>query len=150
MLARVLCLALAWTAAVAAAPAPKDEPKLDKATLAKIRKLQIEQRDALKKEVQARQEEVRAGRATAAVVFDASRRLLKAELDLAATAKDRLAAHEAHLKVARQVEKFSTAGYKAGLVTTADYHKARAAVLEAEIGWLKAGGKEKKDSKEKK
>jgi outer membrane protein TolC len=147
MLGRFVCLGLLLTAAtVLAAPAPaaKDAPKLDAATLAKIRKLQIDRRDTLKKEVRAREQEFQAGRGTLDVVLKAARKLLQAELDLAATLDERIEAHAAYLKVVKEVDKQTTALYEAGRVKAADHYQARAARLEAEIGWLKAGGKEKK------
>jgi hypothetical protein len=47
-----------------------------------------------------------------------------------------------HLEVVKKAEKVSENGPNAGRVKAADFFQARAAWLEAEIGWLKAGGKE--------
>jgi RNA polymerase sigma factor (sigma-70 family) len=157
----LLSVALAGTAvgvltlqAKAPQPAAVKVPKtgkdpLDPATRAKIRKLQIEHRDVLKKAVETRQQEYLAGRGTLDILLKMARRLLGAELDLATTAQQRLTAHTAYLELMKEVDKFTEARYDAGRATEADYLQARAARLEAEIGWLKAGGKEKKDSKEK-
>jgi hypothetical protein len=128
-----------------AAPVPKTEPvKLDAATQAKVRKLQVERRDALREALAARQKEFLAGRGTVANCLDVSASLLSAELDLATKAEERLAAHAAHLKIASQVEDAAKQWYDAGRLTVADYQTTRAARLEAEIGWLKAGGGKEK------
>ncbi len=157
----LLSVALAGTAvgvltlqAKAPGPAAVTPPKtgkdpLDPATRAKIRKLQIERRDTLKKAVEARQREYMAGRGTLDLLLEMSRLLLQAELDVATTARQRVEAHAAYLELAREVDKVGEARVQAGRMTTADLYQGRATRLEAEIGWLKAGGKEK-DSKEKK
>src|SRR5262249_1253893 len=88
-----------------AAPVPKAEPgKLDPATQAKVRKLRVGRRDALKEALAARQKEFLAGLASVATCLDVSASLLSAELDLATKAEERLMAHAAHLKIARDVE----------------------------------------------
>jgi hypothetical protein len=132
-------------AEVPAAPGPKAEPsvKLDAATQAKIRKLQIEHRDALKQRQDALKQEFEAGRGRVETVLQASRALLKAELELVTKAGERLEAHAAHLKVTREIEDLTSKSYENGRVPFAVHMEAKAARLEAEIGWLKAGGKEK-------
>jgi RNA polymerase sigma factor (sigma-70 family) len=134
--------------AVAGKPKPGKD-KADAATREKIRKLQVERREALKQAEEARLQEFLAGRGTLDLLLKISRLLLQAELDLAATAQQRIAAHAAHLKVAKEVDQFCEQRYHAGRMTPADFFQARAARLEAEIGWLKAGGKdeEEKDGK---
>jgi outer membrane protein TolC len=131
-----------------AAPAPKAEDgvKLDPATQAKVRKLQMERRDVLKKALDARREEYKAGRGTMEALLEGTRNLLHAELDLASTTQERIAAHAAILKVMKEMEKLATAQYEAGRLKLADHCDMQAARMEAEIGWLKAGGgKEKKE-----
>jgi RNA polymerase sigma factor (sigma-70 family) len=130
-----------------AAPRPETsrEPRLGAAALAKIRKLQIERRDALKDVVTARQNEYEAGRGTQDILLKSARLLLQAELDLATTAEQRLAAHAEYLKRIRQVEKYALELFDVGRIRTADKDMARATRMEAEIGWLKAGGKETKE-----
>jgi hypothetical protein len=154
MIPRLLGLGMAMLlvmASVSAAPAPKADPvtKLDPATQAKIHKLQIERRDVLKKAVAAMQEEYRAGRGTLDLLVEGSKRLLHAELDLATTADQRIAAHANILKITRDMEQLARTRYEAGQLRTADLCEAQAARLEAEIGWLKAGGKEKAEKKDK-
>jgi hypothetical protein len=131
------------------APAARAEEKLDAAIREKIRKLQVERRDVLKNAVRAREQAYLAGRASPEALLKLSGLLLEAELDLATTAQQRIAAHAAELGRAREMEKVTTARYEAGQTTQADYHLARAARLKAEINWLKAGGKEgnEKDAK---
>jgi outer membrane protein TolC len=154
MIRRIAMLALALTLLVAgmpAAPVPKVDPtaKLDAATREKIHKLQVERRDALKRAAECRWSEFEAGRGMLETLLEVSRRLLKAELELATTKEQRIAAHADLLKVARQIDEITTARYEAGRVKEADHQEARAARLEAEIGWLKAGGgKEKKEKRE--
>jgi hypothetical protein len=131
-----------------AAPVPTtpDAVKLDAATQEKVRKLQMERRDALKTAVDARQQEYEAGRGTQERLLTGSNLLLKVELDLATTAEQRIAAHAALLKNMRKLEELAKARYEAGQLMAADYREAQAARLEAEIGWLKVGGgKEKKE-----
>jgi hypothetical protein len=128
----------------AAQPKADSLVKLDAATQEKVRKLQVERRDVLKKVLDMRLRLLKAGKGTIDGPMKASRRLLAAEPELATNAKDRLAAHAAHLEVARQVEKLAKALSDAGVCNPVDYHAAQAARLEAEIGWLRAGGKEKK------
>ncbi len=129
-------------------PGPKADNtvKLDPATKDKIHSLQLERRDALKKAVECRLNEYEAGRGTLESLLNGSKLLLKAELDLANTKEQRIAAHAALLELATKVLKISKERYEAGRVTEADHQQVRAARLEAEIGWLKAGGgKEKKE-----
>jgi hypothetical protein len=145
----VLVLTL-FVVQTSAAPVPKADVavKLDPATQEKIHKLQLERRDALKKAVEFRWDEYEAGRGTLEILLNGSKLLLKAELDLANTTQQRIAAHAALLELATKVEKITKARYEAGQVKEADHQEARAARLEAEIGWLKAGGgKEKKEKK---
>jgi hypothetical protein len=80
-------------------------------------------------------------------LLEGSRNLLHAELDLATTAEQRIAAHAAILKIMREMERLSKARYEAGQLKMADYCDMQAARLEAEIGWLKAGGGKEKTEK---
>jgi RNA polymerase sigma factor (sigma-70 family) len=155
VLTALLTLAVAGTAigvltleARSPAPVVPVEPKTGKdirraAFQAKIRKLQLERRDWLKKEVEARRQEFLAGRGTLEHLLKTYRVLLQAELDVATTAQERIAAHAAHREVVQEAEELCEKGYNAGRVKAADFFQARATRLEAEIGWLKAGGKEK-------
>src|SRR5262245_3382872 len=127
MLARIVCLGLALTASVASAapaPSPKAEPKLDAATLAKIRKLQMERRDTLKKGAEARWQEFQAGRGTLGALLKTAKLLLRAELDVATTAEQRLGAHAAYLKAMKKMDEHCKAMYEAGRMTAADYYEA--------------------------
>jgi outer membrane protein TolC len=148
MLVRMVAVAWIMTAAIAWA-APRLEPgsggKLDKATQEKIRLLQGQHRDTLKEEVRAREEEFDAGRGATEALLRASGQLLKAELELATTAKERITAHAEHLKLMRKIEKITRSRHDAGQIKTSDNLQARAARMAAEIAWLKAGGKEKKE-----
>src|SRR5262249_42454918 len=85
---------------------------------------------------------IKAGMATPLSLMESSGELLEAELELATKAEERVAAHAAHLEVARWAERFAEASYKTGALRGADFQRARAARLKAEVGWLKAGGKD--------
>jgi hypothetical protein len=138
---RLVIASVAFALAVSAAGADdKGEPK----STNKIKKLQVELRDTLKKELTTRKEEFEAGRDTSDALIEVSKKLLKAEVDLALRQEQRIVAHAAHLKLVQMVEQNMTARHDAGRVSSADKDLAIAARLEAEIGWLKAGGEEKK------
>jgi len=140
----ILATALTLTVCYVAPAEDKAEPKEKSAE--KIKKFQGERRDLLKKIVDLRFAEFEAGRATLDVVLKAAQQLLLAEVELATTPKERLAAHSARLELAKKVEKLEKDRFDAGRASTADYLNAQADRVEAEIGWMKAGGKEKKDS----
>jgi hypothetical protein len=143
---RLVIAAVALALAVTATGADdKVEPKSNE----KIKKLQVELRDTLKKALTARKAKFEAGRGTQEGLLEVSQKLLEAELTVAARKEQRVAAHAAHLKVAQAVEELTTARYDAGRATVACKDMAVAARIEAEIGWLKAGGEEKKDRKDK-
>src|SRR4051812_39110977 len=83
--------------AVAGAPLPvPDAPVLDKATLAKVRKLQEERRDVLRDSVRLNLLRIRGGQGTPYEVVVVACRLLDAELALADNRAGRLAAHQRH------------------------------------------------------
>jgi hypothetical protein len=126
------------------APAGKEGPGPDTAPT-KIRKLQFQLRDLLKTALKARELELLAGRATVTDMMALSEHLLQAELEVATTATQRVAAHAAHLKLAKVAEKLSEAGHEAGGITLVEHNLARAARLKAEIDWLRAGGKDGDD-----
>jgi hypothetical protein len=139
MLLQVVCLGLGLVLAE-----PDAEPKMDAATRTKIRKLQKEHVAALKKAMAAIDQQFLAGRSTVEGYEKISKPLLRAELAVAATPAERLAAHAGHLERMKKLAELAKARHEAGQMGAADYHLAVAAHLEARIGWLKAGGKEKK------
>lgn len=122
-------------------------PALDKATLAEVRTLQEKRRDLLRDAFEQRTKLFQAGRAEMGQALEAAKRLLAAELDLAATDAERIAAHEKQIEKARALVELARARKKAALGTEADVLDAQALVLEAEVGLLKAGGKLKKEEK---
>src|SRR5258708_130106 len=104
----VACLVFAAVAVVAAGgggplPLPPPAP-LSKATLAQIRKLQEERRDVLRDAVRLHQLRIRFGEGTSAAVFEPARRLLQAELELAETRANRLAAHQRYFATLKKLE----------------------------------------------
>jgi hypothetical protein len=124
---------LAGWAVAAPVPEKKDSPE--------VKALLKERRDLLKTAVLARSQELAAGRGTLAPLLHVSRELLKAELELATTPAERVAAHESHFNAMRKAEEQVKRAYDVGLMKAADYHEMRAARLEAEIGLRRAGGK---------
>jgi hypothetical protein len=137
MFAQVVVLGLAVAA-------PAGLGNLDAATQTKIRKLQIECRDELRECVRMRVLQLKAGQATLRDLMLDAEALLEAELEVATGAAERVKAHAAYLETARFVEKIAEVQFKAGLLPRVDTHRARAARLKAEVGWLKAGGKDTK------
>jgi outer membrane protein TolC len=130
------------------APAPgKAGPLLDKATLAEVRKLQEERRELLREALELREKLYRSGRATMGEVIGTSKRWLTAELDLAATAAERIAAHERHLEKAQALVEYAKARQAAARGTHVEVLDAQEYCLEAKIGLLKSGGKVKKAKK---
>ena len=80
-------------------------------------------------------------------VVETSKRLLATELDLATTGAERVAAYERHLEKMQALIQFAKARREAARGTFADELDAQDAYLEARIGFLKAGGKLKKEEK---
>lgn len=130
-------------------PRPKPLEKPDAQTEAKIKVLQQERRDLLKKAMDTRKDEFEAGRATLDSLIDVAKQWLKAELDVVERQEARVSAWQSYLELLKEAEKRTKALYEAGRITAVDYLVAQAARIEAEVGWLKAGGKEEKPKKEK-
>jgi hypothetical protein len=116
----------------------------DQATLAEVRKLQEKRRDVLRDALAVHQKLFQTGHGTLDGIVGTSKRLLAAELDLATTDGERIAVHERHVEQARLWFALAKARQEAGRGTAVEALEAQAAVLEAEIGLLKAGGKRKK------
>src|SRR5258707_743556 len=97
-----------------------------KATAVKLKKLQAQRRDLLKKALDAHYEAFEAGRGTLDTVIQGAKELLQAELELATTPEQRVAHYAARLEMAKKVEKLTTDRYDAGRVTAADYYVVQA------------------------
>jgi len=144
---RSTIVAVALALAVTAAGADdKVEPKVQ---TEKIKKLQKERRDLLKKALDLQLRRIENGTGGLGSAVKTSKELLRAELDVATTAKERLAAHEAHMELTKRAEKAAVKAHDAGGLTMFELTLVQADRLEAEIGWLKAGGVEKKEKKDK-
>jgi hypothetical protein len=128
-----------------AARAEPPAPPLDKATQAQVRKLQEERRDALREVIRLRLFRARAGSGRPMAILAPARRLLEAELGLAAGPADRVAAHQRHWRLMKQVEEMGLLIKKAGALGSDDYQELRAARLEAEIALVRVAGKLPKD-----
>jgi hypothetical protein len=122
-------------------------PTLDKETLAEVRKLQEKRRDLLRDATEQRMKLYQSARCTLGEVMEMSKRLLSAELDLAATDAERIAAHERHFEKAQVLPEIARARQEAARGTASEVLDAQAFFLEAKIGLLKAGGKLKKAEK---
>jgi predicted metal-dependent HD superfamily phosphohydrolase len=131
---------LLWAAVTAGAPPPGG---IDKETAAAVRKLQEKRRDLLREALEVRAKLYQAARAELGEVLATSKRLLEAELDLAATGAERIAAYEKQVERAEAWVEIARAKQAAGRGTGGDVLDAQAFVLEAQIGLLKAGGKVK-------
>src|SRR5262245_22224600 len=97
MFAQVVLLGLA-------VGAPAAPVKLDAATQAKIRKLQIERRDELRKAVRLRALQLKGGQLTPQELLVEAEALLEAELELATTAQERVTSTSAHCERLKQRE----------------------------------------------
>jgi hypothetical protein len=128
------------------APAP-GAAALDKETAAEVRKLQEKRREVLRQALEVRMKLYQSARAELDGVIETAKRLLAAEVDLAATGAERIAAHERHLKLAQMLVAVAKARHESSRGTAADVLDAQASSLEAQIGLLKAGGKVKKAEK---
>jgi len=78
------------------------------------------------------------GNATFAELSQANTLLLKAELELCESEKERLALHEKAVALAKEIEAAAAHRYKSGQATQASALAARAARLQAEIGLERA------------
>jgi outer membrane protein TolC len=130
------------------APAPETTgPVLDKATREEVRKRQEKRRDLLRQALESHLQLYRASRVEMNAVMGTSKQLLTAELDLATTKAERIAAYERQLKTAQTLVEVAKARQEAGRSTGADVLDSEAFALGVEIGLLKAGGKLKKEEK---
>jgi hypothetical protein len=116
-------------------------PALDKATLAKVRELQKKRRDALRDAQAMVQALYVNARIELSEVVETSRQLLTAELELAATGAERIAAYERLLETAQMLVGITKARLENARGTMICVRAAQALSLEAQIGLLKAGGK---------
>jgi hypothetical protein len=120
------------------------------AAAAKIRSLRVARVDALKKAEDTRFHQFETGKETVSdFVLHSSRLLLAAELELAETPRDRLAALQRTLERAKAIEKQNSEKFEAGTIGPAQYHLIPAYRLEvgdrlrarkiAGCGWRKIG-----------
>jgi hypothetical protein len=138
-------LALMWAAASvvgvpylkAAAPAKVPAKPENK----RLKELLQQRRERAEKELKIRYELYRAGAnepgtgipVTLTTLLAASKRLLKAEVELSAKKPDRLAAHERHVKLLKEFVKITEAQYKVGRLSEAALTQAQYEQLDAEI-----------------
>jgi hypothetical protein len=140
---RIAILAAALTLIVCGAAPAEDKDEAKRAE--KIKKLLTERRDTLRKAITGQWAKRKLGGVeNLDVIMRLSKDLLQVELELATTPKERLAAHEARLETALKVDKVMAALNKKGVVSDVDALITQADRLEAEIGWLKAGGSTEK------
>jgi outer membrane protein TolC len=123
------------TAGVVFYPNAIAAPKLPAKPSEKLQALLKARLEAAKTEVDARNKEFEAGRGTLVFIFDASKRLLQAELEVSDKKSDRLAAYEAFLKLAKEIEETNKQRFDDGKIPVQDLAQATYYRLEAEI-WL--------------
>jgi hypothetical protein len=117
----------------------------------KLQALLTERRDALKGAFEGRWGRVKGGvEAPNADLLDASLLLLQAELELIDKSEDRIAAHEKHVKFAKDVDDIIKRLAKIGRLRGDVYPQVHAARLAAEIDLFreKAGGKPSADQRD--
>jgi outer membrane protein TolC len=132
----LLFLIAGFWAGLADSAQAQEKPKNEK-----INELLKERLATVKKLAEATQAAYQQGRATIAEVTQANALLLKAELELCQSNKERLAVHERALALAKEYEKVATQLYKTGQATQASVLAARANRLEAEIAYERAKAK---------
>ena len=110
-----------------------DDASLDK----RIHTLLVERRDTLRQRSAALDERFTQGRVVFESVLFARNDLLDAELELASSKAERIAAHEKRLDNYRELEKLMMARHAVGASTTEDGLMAKAARLRAEIELLR-------------
>jgi hypothetical protein len=125
--------------ALAPAEPPGDSPE--------VKKLLGQRVAALKKAFEAKKAELLAGRGTAAEMIEVTVDLANAELELASTPAKKREILLRILKAAVETDGVMLARYEAGRATTAEFYKARAFRLKAEINLRRAGGTPPKDIK---
>jgi hypothetical protein len=105
---------------------------------AAITKLLKARRDTLRAEVEAREKRVNDGFDVPNVyLMDASRRLLKAELELTEKRDDRVDLHQKYVEIAKKTEEILKGAAKIKRIRDEPYLEAKAARLEAEIALLR-------------
>jgi hypothetical protein len=113
-----------------------------------VKALLKERKEVLQQETQELWRMFEAGRGLLTPLLSASRELLRAELELAMTPAERVAAHERHFNQMYKCEEIVKLAYEARRMNATSYHEMRAARLEAQIGLLRAGGKPQKQKAE--
>lgn len=93
--------------------------------------------DAANLELDCKTKEYFAGRGTLAFLFDASRRLVQAELEKSNKKADRIDAAERHLKLMYEIEKTNKLRFEEGKVATQDLASATFHRCEAELNLLR-------------
>ena len=132
----LLFLIAGFWAGLADSAQAQEKPKNEK-----INELLKERLATVKKLAEITQAAYQQGRATIAEVTQANALLLKAELELCQSNKERLAVHERALALAKDYEKAATQLYKTGRATQASMLAATANRLEAEIAYERAKAK---------
>jgi hypothetical protein len=101
-----------------------------------LNKMLLTRRDLIKDKLKALKDLVDAGKEPMGVLGDVSRELLAAELDMVEKPADRVADYARHLKLAREIDRWSTDRYDAKYVGFTDHMPHRLRVIIAEIHLL--------------
>ncbi len=104
-----------------------------------VRRLAVERRDVARKLLEAYFSEFAAGKTTVTdFVVEASRNLLEAELALADTKAERIAALERHWMWAKKGELINQPKFEAGTIGPGNYYRIKSLRLEAEYRLVQA------------
>jgi RNA polymerase sigma factor (sigma-70 family) len=125
-------------AEVSAADPPEKAAAERSAEPVKVQGLRKERLATLRELVRATRAAYQAGKATFAEVADADAQLLKAELEMCESDKERLSLYEKAVGMAIECEKDATQRYRAGQATQASVLAATVNRLEAEIAYERA------------
>jgi hypothetical protein len=106
-----------------------------------LHKLLKERFNAALKELQAKYQQVAAGRASAESLADAGRRLMQAGLEVYDDPKDKITLMEKYVEVAKEAERIVDLQHQAGKVGVDEMERARYFRADAEIALLRLKGK---------
>src|SRR5262245_53818634 len=122
-----------WVDLVRSAPAKRPTTPPARPDNKRLRELQQERVKALKEQLQGQFDRINSGREPMIQLLDAIRELCEAELDVAQSREERLAAMERAVTALKQVEEQVAELHAAGLQTKQSIAQARAARLKAEV-----------------
>jgi hypothetical protein len=135
----LLWCAIAWAIAVASPIQARAQPPAKDAAV-QLQSLLKERRDTLRKLVEFRVAQYKAGTVGVIDAAYAQDRLVDVELELAKNKDERIAIRQRQVDFCRSIEKITQARHDAGTVSTADLLDAKDFRLNAEIQLLREKG----------